>query len=150
MSTIDEMIRAFEQLDYEALGAQVIQDNAAQIEEVNRKQMLRGEDSLGQKITPYYKVRQYADYKFSKNSKPGYAVPDLKNKGEFHRRIDLNVFGKNKVDIFSKDEKAESLVKKYGEEIFGIQDTELPRLQSEVLNPDLIDLICLKTGAKAE
>lgn len=150
MSTIDEMIRAFEQLDYEALGAQVIQDNAAQIEEVNRKQMLRGERADGSKITPKYRNEKYSRAKNAKNPQAGLGTPDLKFTGNFQRQIDVNVFGKSQVDFFSKDSKSEDLVAKYGEAIFGIQDTELPRLQSEVLNPDLIDLICLETGAKAE
>lgn len=150
MSTIDEMIRAFEQLDYEALGAQVIQDNAAPIEEVNRKQLLRGERADGSKITPKYRNEKYSRAKNAKNPKPGLGTPDTKFTGEFHRQIDVTIFGKSQVDIFSRDNKSEELVAKYGETLFGIQDGELEILRNDKLNPDLIDLICLETGAKAE
>jgi len=80
--------------------------------DLNRAQLMQGRNSINLKIQPKYRSTSYAKWKNKRNSKPGYGVPDLFDKGNFQRLIDVKVKGKT-YELFSSDIKAPMLVEKY-------------------------------------
>ena len=61
-------------------------------------------------------------YKNQKNPEPGLGNPDLNETGDFWRGFRFKVLNKNQYEILSTDSKNDMLVKKYGEDIFGMSD----------------------------
>lgn len=86
---------------------------------MNRQQLIDGEDSKGNEITPGYFSPTYSAFKNRLNSRPGLGTPDLRNTGRFQDLMKFVKKGK-KYFVTSIDEKTGMLVTKYGEDIFGL------------------------------
>lgn len=86
-----------------------------EIEDLNAKQMLEGEQPNGSNISPDYADESYARFKQSitPNSKRGKYTPNLKLTGSFHRSIKA-IFHSDKIELIATDSKSESLLRKYG------------------------------------
>lgn len=78
----------------------------------NRAQLMKGRNSNNTKIQPKYKSKSWAKYKRKRNTKPGYGVPDIFDKGDYQEGIDVIVKGKT-YDFKSSDSKATMLETKY-------------------------------------
>lgn len=118
--TLQELSRRFQNFNAEQEADVIIMRNGEFAIRMNQNQLLDGEDSNDSEITPNYKSAMYAAFKNSKNSRPGFGTPDLRNTGRFQ---DLMKFIKkgNQYFVTSIDEKTGMLVTKYGEDIFGLQ-----------------------------
>ena len=88
------------------------------IVELQKEQLLQGENIYGDKIMPDYANKYYAQRKHNMNKFAGYGTPDLKLTGDFHRAIYFNV---DKMLPTSDDPKLQWLGKRY-EDIFGLNE----------------------------
>lgn len=126
MATIFEVYQNAKRTAENARGVVVgiIEDHADIIADYNRAQLESGLDRNGDVINPFYGSIYYAMMKNNMNSKPGLGVPDLKLTGAFYRGIFLSMKG-YAFSLSSSNSKTESLVDKYGEYIFGLNDNSL-------------------------
>lgn len=113
------MFRNFEQLNLKAEIPSIISRSKRDIIDLNRSQLYQfGMRSDGEKLREY-KSRSYAAKKNAINPQPGLGIPDLSSTGRFQSQfiVEANQSG---FIISSKDSKSASLVKIYGEKIFGL------------------------------
>jgi hypothetical protein len=131
MDTIEKWVATCERIDAKALVFEAIKDALkeyrAQILELNKKQLEdKGIDSHGIKLPPYS-----IGYKKIRAAK---GLPTdrmtLKFEGDFHDAFYQLVFDQF-TEIGSRDTKAESLEKRYGD-IFGLTDENLDKLFNEM------------------
>jgi len=99
--------------------------------DANTEQLLRGEDSLGEIISPPYASKFYAEFKLHLNPA---GVVDLKLTGAFHSKFKLITKGWP-VRIRSTDKKAPELEEKYGEEIYGVQEETFGDINQSSIKP---------------
>jgi hypothetical protein len=116
--SINELIENFETVQQEAIKRAEGSFVFAQ-----QEQMLDGETAEAKQIGEY-RSPIYADYKYAKNQRAGLGVVDLKDTGDFYEAMRLEV--EKDIEMYSNDPKAPDLVKKYGENIFGLQEKNLP------------------------
>lgn len=105
--------------------------------DVNTDQLDKSIDSKGKKF-PAYANPDYAKLK-------GRKFPDLKLTGDFRSDFFVDYFN-DKIYIDSKDEKTEKLVGQYGEDLFGLTESNLNKLIKEQILPDFIYFIQKKLG----
>lgn len=79
--------------------------------DLQREQMLRGENSQGGEIGTY-KILAYAEMKERMNPLAGGTV-DGKLTGDFHRELTLRLMSARKFLVYSQDEKNQKLTKMY-------------------------------------
>lgn len=97
----------------------------------NQNQLLDGEDSKGNEITPSYVNDGYAKFKNQKNPRPGFGTPDVNNTGEFFSKFFMDIKGDN-VLISSASRKLNfPSIQQYGKDIFGIQRQNLPFIRAK-------------------
>ena len=99
----------------------VLADESGEVLKRNKAQLKKGFSKNLKKLKKY-RDQEYAVYKNQKNPEPGLGNPDLNETGDFWRGFRLKVLNKNQYDILSTDSKNDMLVKKYGEDIFGMSD----------------------------
>ena len=108
-------------------------DLAPMIVDMNVYQMERkGEDSRGSKFGDYSAASYDAGYpqlKAAMGREGGFI--NLHNDGDFHGAMDVRV-GRDGIEIFSTDPKTDKLVKRYGIDIFGLNDSHMDILVNEV------------------
>jgi hypothetical protein len=119
----------------EILQIKAVEKNAEFIKDLNRQQLLSGENSLKAKVQPEYRSGIYADFKQGMNSKPEHGTPDLFLTGDFQASFVLTPL--YRIDglgaaIHARDKKTAGLVAKYGIDIFGIQERFMPAVQEKV------------------
>lgn len=95
--------------------------------DLNREQMMRGIKSDGESIGEY-KSESYEIMKELFNPRK---VVDLRLTGSFHNEMYL-VLEEMPGSIWSKDEKTEMLVNRYGREIFGLTDENKERIKRRI------------------
>lgn len=95
----------------------IIQRNSRFILDLNREQLMHGEDSRGRKLLKY-DSKEYADFKKKLNPK---GVTDLKLTGAFHESFTLDA-SEFPIEFGAADEKTTKLVAKYGQDIFGLSE----------------------------
>lgn len=117
MATIDQLISNVERLSFLPIIGESIEETREQYKDMQREQMLTGEGKKG-KIGKY-RSNSYAARKELINPKAGFGNVDLKLTGSFYNEIFVDV-RTNTVVVDSADEKAGSLIEKYGEDIFGL------------------------------
>lgn len=115
-------------IDPAALVEQALEAKQLRILNLNRSQLDRGEDAKGKSLG------QYKNFKYKNRFKP----VDLKLTGEFHRKLTLSRSKGNRkqAEIFSQDEKAPALEKKYGKDIMGLTEESTERA-AEIIKPEL-------------
>lgn len=92
----------------------------------------RGEDSRGVKFGPYSEASKemgYPQLKASMGKESRFI--NLNFEGDFHRQMDFKV-DRNGIEIYSKDDKSDLMVKKYGIDIFGLNEKNFDWLFDEV------------------
>ncbi len=126
----------------------VIQDSMEEVSPLitdrQKGQMLEGVNSKGARIGRY-RSGAYAQMKAAMNPIPGFGVPDLLLTGQFYKSIFTEVRG-DKVLTDATDEKTQSLVNKYGEEIFGLNKATKSELIKGDLRPVFMKNIRKATG----
>jgi len=109
------------------------------------EQLAKGIRSDGQNIAPSYRDREYAEGKFEANSLPGFGTPDLKLTGSFYKgfyvAVDTEIY-----EIDSRDSKTDKLLKKYGENIFGLTQPNKEQYATKSIYPKIKDYIESRTG----
>ena len=144
MATVLDLSANLQSVNVKVIAATSLQATADEFTEANKKQMMKGKRNDGKNIgdSPgqYYGSMMYARDKQRMNSEPGFMNPDLKLTGSFQNMMYMNVEGEN-ILMDSADSKAESLVEKYGESIYGhsepvkipyVEDHLLPEFQSQI------------------
>ena len=104
---------------------QVIERNKKDIEFWQKEQMAHGENSQGSDIG-YLQQVDYALQKISNGGRAAFGVVDLKNKGDFYDSIYAKV-ERTFIEIDAKDKKKPKLQKKYGQDIFGLNQFYLKK-----------------------
>lgn len=125
MATIFDMYERAKAANSNAKGVTVgiIEDHSDVLTDLNKDQLKRGTDSIGEKIHPMYGSIIYSIEKNNKNPLAGFGTPDLNLTGAFYRGFYLLLNGMSfKID--SNDSKTGSLKDKYGD-IFGLSDSSL-------------------------
>lgn len=112
---------------------------------LNVEQLASGRDSEGSKLSPKYRNKSYAAKKNRINPAPGMWNPDLILTGAFTGSLNVSVSGQN-INFSSGDSKKAGLVKKYGDNIFGLNDKQQDYYNYEVFLPEFRDIITSKTG----
>ena len=115
-----------------------------QLADRQRDQMLEGKNKKGARIGRY-RSGAYARMKEVMNPLPGFGVPDLRLTGEFFKQIYVDIRD-NTVIVDSTDEKTQSLVNKYGEEIFGLSKNTKSEFIKKDLRPVFMKKISEATG----
>lgn len=120
-------------LDFEAEEA--INDTAEAYTNLQREQLFSGENEKGEKILPEYAARTIAIK--NKKGQPTDRVT-LKDTGAFYRDMFIDA-RKDEYIIDSADEKSASLQKKYGVEIFGLNEQNQTAYVENNLEPVFLD-----------
>lgn len=140
--TIEQYIAKLKKADKAYITEQllrIVQEESNFVIDLNQSQMLSGIDSKGNELKEYAS-KGYAAYKNKINSIPGFGVPDLKLTGAFQREMYLQFSSKGfPVEIFSRDEKTQTLTQKYGKDIFGVTQDNLENLRDH-LKPKIAEL----------
>lgn len=116
-------------------------ENQSEIIDLNTAQLSKGKDSLGE-LLDRYASDSYAAYKKAIGSQAPNGVPDLKLEGDFYEGFYIEKSGDDYL-IYSKDEKTNSLVNRYGQSIFGLSDASL-----KVVVPQILDSLLTQVREK--
>ena len=131
-SDLKERLRS---LPIEDFIKDVVEENKDSIELLNVFQLKDGQDNEGLEINPPYTP-------FTKQIKQMKGQPTdkvtLEDTGAFHASIKAKVSGKE-ITLDATDSKRNKLVKKYGKEIFGLDDESKEAFSQEVLKDKLIE-----------
>lgn len=110
----------------------VVKTNAEQIADLNREQQLyfKGEDSKGQKLTPYAvvtkRIKQIKRQPFDRTT--------LSDTEAFYKAFQVNYDKASYlVRIYSTDNKTPKLISKYGKDIFGLQPINHKYLDEQII-----------------
>lgn len=115
----------------------IVAETGKEIAEINAYQMYQGKDSEDKPIEPFYKPLTISIKRMK--GQPVDRVT-LRDSGSFQDKMKVEVSG-TRFTITSDDEKRDKLVKKYGEQIFGlsyegkveyIRDTFMPRIKDYI------------------
>ncbi len=113
--------------------------------DINQEQMMEGENGDGKPIGELQQP-EYIKFKRSIGSRAaGKGLADLRVIGDFQDSRYVEHKG-DSITIDSKDWKKSRLTKKYGYQIFGIQEKRLDRLIEEQIEPEFIMEIEKKLG----
>lgn len=102
-------------------------------------QMLLGYKADGNRIGKY-KNKAYAAMKFAENPLAGIGYVDLRLTGYFQDDIFVDTRS-NSVVLSSMDEKANSLMQKYGNNIFGLNEPTASEYSTMYLQPEGVNQI---------
>lgn len=117
----------------------------ADLIDINREQMMEGEDADGKEIGKLQSP-EYIQLKKAMGSRAAFAgLADLKFTGAFQDAMYVEHRGDN-ISIDSRDSKKNKLTKKYGYQIFGVQQQRLDELIKDQIEPEFIDLLSKKMG----
>ena len=126
------------------IAAIAIQDTETEFIKLNVEQLESGFDSKKKRLRKY-RSPQYAQLKNQQNALPGLGNPDLILTGAFTGSFNLNVAAEN-YTIFATDYKANDLTKKYGDDIFGLGETQNEYYSQNVVFPVMMETITTMTG----
>lgn len=94
------------------------------IVEMQKDQLMRGKDAIGENLAPSYYSDAYAEMKQQMNSRPELYTPDLRLTGDFYNGF---YFDYDSLTVTSSDSKTPILIEKYGKYIFGLNEETLRR-----------------------
>ena len=115
----------------------VVEENKDSVELLNVFQLKDGQDSEGVQINTYRDYTQFTKMIKQQKGQPTDKVT-LEDTGAFHASIKAKVSGKQ-ITLDATDPKRNKLVKKYGKEIFGLDDESKEAFSQEVLKDKLIE-----------
>ncbi len=112
-------------------AAEAAEDDLA---DLNREQLLSGSGADSKRLRPIYSSDYYARKKHALNPLAGYAIPDLKLTGAFHKSIRAAAGGAG-ITFVASDEKAEHLLPKYAP-VLGLTYASIAKAR-EIIKPEL-------------
>lgn len=133
MNTIAAIKKRIDSLNISDQSQIAIDETREQLILKQQIQMLHGLDAKGEKIGKYRNPK-YAAAKFAMNPLAGEGYVDLRLTKDFFNAQFVDV----RTDVFvieSGDEKTDALVKKYGEDIFGLSKDYKTEYVKEDLTP---------------
>ena len=120
--TADDMLEIFQKVDVDGAAAQAVNDSGETFAKLNRRQLFAGTTPDGDRLTPDYKSKYYANKKNKMNPKPGLGTPDLRVTGDFQDQFEVTA-DTEEIDITSPVEYAARLTELYGDaQIYGLND----------------------------
>ena len=119
MSTVKEILDRLRSLDIHRAVKTTLGEGRELMLDLNRDQLMQGKRSDGSDITPEYTYFTRLR-KMEQGANPD--VVSLYDTGDFQREMYLDV-GNDTLEIDSMDDKSSELKDKYGEGIFGLDDT---------------------------
>lgn len=129
MLNLKTVIDRLRRTNMEQVMLRSIQRHEAEVVDINTRQLLEGNDSEGNALDPPYRSAKYADFKLSLNPR---GVVDLKLTGDFHNSFFVKV-DKFPIILDATDPKAPELEAKYGKQIYGIQNKNVPEISQGFL-----------------
>lgn len=139
IAALKDRVRAFnERLESGALVKKVIEDNDAEICDMNAKEQLyeQGINRLGVDISDYAPYSPITiDIKKLKGQPTNRVT--LRDEGDFHSSFYV-VATDTSFEVKAKDAKAEHLLSKYGSQILGLTRENLMTLVHEYIYPNLL------------
>lgn len=128
----------FKSVDMQAIIAAGIEKHEQDIIDLNTQQLDRGLDAKGKSLG------KYKNFKYKNRYEP----VDLKLTGEYRRKKTVTA-GKKHAEMFSQDEKAPMLEKKYGKDIEGLNSQNMDSL-AVTITPHVqrLFLLSVKSGTK--
>lgn len=134
--TIAEAYKRFKSINLRQQVPILIEQDSDTVIDLNQEQLYeRSVDKNGAPLRLYGSVGYSLD-KNKMNSKPGFGRPDLYLTGAFYRGFKIKAT-RNILTITSSDSKTSALTKKYGRDIFGLdeqsKDKFRPRLQNNIV-----------------
>ena len=138
--TIAELNRRFNTADISKFAGEAVVKYEKEITTANKEQLLDGERSDGEKVTPQYASKSYANWKYKKNSRAGLFTPDLKKEGDFHEGFYVELAGDNKYKVSSRDSKTGMLTSnsRYTPMIFGLNLRNSQDVGNRYVQPDFV------------
>ena len=135
--TIEEKYKRFEFLKtrLSTIGMEVLIDKNKEYLDLQREQMSSGYDNNGERIGVYANPA-YERAEQIMNPKAGGYV-DLKFGGDFQAELTLRAVSSKKFIEYSQDEKAVKLTKKYGNDIYFLNPTNLSTFRRNDFMPEL-------------
>lgn len=139
MGTIFAFDNAIQRIQVRPIIALCLEQSQYEVLSFNRGQLYMGEDNKGRLLSPMYRSQAYADFKESLNPKPGYGIPDLFVTGEFYNSIQIKVNPSQfTFTIFSENSKAPKLERKYGQNIYGLNEENKQYFGNEIIRPKIV------------
>lgn len=119
---------------------EVIQANEGVILDMNTKSQLyeQGIDNRGVEIASYQEYAPFTIKVKQEKNQPTDRVT-LKDEGDFYSGFYIE-YTQNGFRIFSTDEKADKLGKKYGYQIFGLSDSNFIEIRDAYVKPEILAL----------
>lgn len=110
----------------QSLAEDIVDMNVSQMEEY-------GQDSRGVEFGDYSDASYEMGYPQMKAAmgREGRFI-NLHNEGSFHEGMDVRISGGG-IDIYSRDPKTDKLIKRYGVDIFGLNDEHMDQLTDELV-----------------
>lgn len=143
MGSILNLYNRIKKVDVNTVVSDTIEEASPLITDRQKGQMLEGVNAKGARIGRY-RNPAYAQMKAAMNPVANGSV-DLLLTGDFYRGIYTEARG-DTIVIDSTDEKTDSLAKKYGEIIFGLNKNTKAELIREDLKPIFLKNIKAATG----
>ena len=109
-----------------------IKEHQAEIVDANVEQLMKGFDSEGKRLEKYSSP-EYARMKNQMNPAPGIGNPDLRLEGQFHEAFFVAEINKDFFKISSKDWKREKLIRWYGIDIFGLNESNKIEIGNSII-----------------
>ena len=110
--------------NFEDIARDTIIEDGDVIVELQKDQLMHGENMLGESIEPEYASFSYAKFKNRINPRAGFGTPDLRFTGAFYDAFFLD---DDDLEVYSRDPKVEILIAKYGGYIFGLNEDSIER-----------------------
>lgn len=133
MGKIDDYVSKLSSVSEDTLDASllaIVDRNKSSALDMNISQLFAGRDSKDGNLVQY-RSDSYAKFKNNLNPKPGFGNPDLKLTGEFYQGFFADT-SKFPVIFSSNDSKTEKLLSQYGEDIFGLDQSNLEEFRQEI------------------
>jgi len=149
MGTALELIADLEQVNIKETALVVMKANAKEFTMLNQAQMLEGKGktkNIG-KYSGSPLGRKYSKMKKSMNPLAGEGNVDLRLTGSYYRGMRMEMKGDD-IEMDSSDSKADDLLAKYGGNIYGLNEKNMPIFTEVAFMPDLQAVITDKTGLK--
>ncbi len=135
LAVFENLKRKIKSVPVEEFIKEVAEDKEAELADLNIFQLKEGKDNEGETIEPEYTP-------FTKQIKAFKGQPTdrvtLEDTGAFHRSLKADVRGK-KIHFDATDPKTTKLVKKYGGQIFGLDDESKWKFSQDILKDELIE-----------
>jgi hypothetical protein len=134
LQALANRIKAVSKFEVEKEILRIIKENEQAIIELNQNQLLLdGKDSKGKKL-PEYQSKRYKEQKRLINPA---GVTDLRLTGQFYDAFFIDT-SKLPIVIDSSDSKRNDLVKKYGKDIFGLDEESKRILYDHYLKENIL------------